>query len=154
LAVPRDVDPQVGELAGVRLYDLDTLQERLNGNLADRRKEVPLVEAIIEEEVTQFEAWRHGAQLRPVLSAMHARGEAIRRQEIERVLRRLGEKDPEVRDEIEALSRALVTKLLHAPSTRLRNEIDPVRSRLYVETIRELFGLHLSPSGDAEPDPA
>lgn len=154
LAVPRDVDPQVGELSGVRLYDLDTLKQRLNGNLADRRQEVPLVEAIIAEEVTLFEAWRHGAQLRPVLSAMHARGEAIRRHEIERALRRLGEKDPEVRDEIEALSKALVTKLLHVPSTRLRNEIDPVRSRLYVETIRELFGLPQQSAVDAEPDPA
>jgi glutamyl-tRNA reductase len=154
LAVPRDVDPQAGELTGVRLYDLDTLQQRLNGNLADRRKEVPLVEAIIEEEATLFESWRRGAQLRPVLSAMHARGEAIRRQEIERVLHRLGEKDPEVRDEIEALSKALVTKLLHAPSTRLRNEIDPVRSRLYVETIRELFGLPQHSTVDVEPDRA
>ncbi|HEY7028516.1 MAG TPA: glutamyl-tRNA reductase [Gemmatimonadales bacterium] len=156
LAVPRDVDPQAGELPGVRLYDLDTLQQRLNGNLADRRQEVPRVEAIIEEEVTLFEAWRRGAQLRPVLSAMHARGEAIRRQEIERVLHRLSEHDPEVREEIEALSKALVTKLLHAPSTRLRSEIDPVRSRLYVETIQELFDLHLSSpsSADAEPDPA
>ena len=156
LAVPRDVDPQVGELTGVRLYDLDTLQQRLNGNLADRRREVPLVEAIIDEEVTLFEAWRHGVQLRPVLSAMHARGEEIRLQEIERVLRRLDAKAPEIREEIEALSRALVSKLLHAPSTRLRDEIDPVRSRLYVETIRELFDLHLSSpsSADAEPDPA
>jgi len=156
LAVPRDVDPKVGELSGVRLYDLDTLQQRLNGNLADRRREVPLVEAIIEEEVTLFEAWRHGAQLRPVLTAMHTLGEEIRLQETERVLRRLDAKDPEVREEIEALSKALVTKLLHAPSTRLRNEIDPVRSRLYVETIRELFDLHLSSpsSAEAEPDPA
>ena len=154
IAVPRDVDPQVGDLPGVRLYDLDSLKQRLNGNLADRRKEVPLVEAIIEEEVTLFEAWRHGAQLRPVLSAMHAQGEAIRRHEIERVLRRLGEKDPEVRDQIEALSKALVTKLLHAPSTRLRNEIDPVRSRLYIETIRELFGLPQQSPVDAEPETA
>jgi glutamyl-tRNA reductase len=82
---------------------------------------------------------------------MHARGEAIRRQEIERVLHRIGEKDPEIRDEIEALSKSLVTKLLHAPSTRLRDEIDPVRSRLYVETLRELFGLPQAVDAESEP---
>ena len=96
LAVPRDVEPLVGELPAVKVYNLDALQQRLNGNLADRRQEVPLVEAIIEEEMTLFQAWRHGAELRPVLAAMHTRGEAIRRQETERALRRLGGTDPEV----------------------------------------------------------
>lgn len=141
LAVPRDVEPLVRELPGTSLHDLDTLQQRLNGNHAERRREVPLVDAIIEEEVTLFEAWRHGAELRPVLAAMHSHGEEIRRQEIERVLRRLGGKDPEVHREMESLSRALVAKLLHEPSARLRAEMDPTRSQLYVGAVRDLFGL-------------
>ena len=141
LAVPRDVEPLVRELPGTSLHDLDTLHQRLNGNHAERRREVPLVDAIIEEEVTLFEAWRHGAELRPVLAAMHSHGEEIRRQAIERVLRRLGGKDPEVHREMESLSRALVAKLLHEPSARLRAEMDPTRSQLYVGAVRDLFGL-------------
>lgn len=147
LAVPRDVEPLVAALPAVKVYNLDTLQQRLNGNLADRRQEIPLVEAIIEEEVTLFQAWRHGAELRPVLAAMHTRGEAIRRQETERALRRLGDADPEIRRQIEALSRALVAKLLHEPSARLRTEMDPTRSRLYVGAVRDLFGLDMPPPG-------
>ena len=149
LAVPRDVEPQIGGLPAVKVYNLDTLQQRLNGNLAHRHQEVPLVEAIIEEEVTLFQAWRHGAELRPVLAAMHTRGEEIRRQETDRALRRLGGTDPEVRRQVEALSKALVAKLLHQPSAQLRTEMDPARSRLYVGAVRDLFGLDLPPPGCA-----
>jgi glutamyl-tRNA reductase len=145
LAVPRDVEPPVGDLPGVKLYNLDALQQRLHGNLGSRHQEVPLVEAIIEEEVTLFQAWRQGAELRPVLAAMHTRGEEIRRQETERVLRRLGGTDPEVRRQIEALSKALVAKLLHEPSARLRTEMDPTRSRQYAGAVRDLFGLDMPP---------
>jgi glutamyl-tRNA reductase len=148
LAVPRDVEPQIGELPGVTLYDLDTLQHRLSSNLAERLQEVPRVEAIIEEEVTLFHSWRHGAELRPVLAAMHSRGEEIRRRETERALRRLGRMDPEVRQQIEAFSRSLVAKLLHEPSARLRTEMDPARSELYLGAVRELFGLD-TPAGES-----
>ncbi len=147
LAVPRDVEPAVGELPGVKVHNLDTLQQRLNGNLADRRQEVPLVEAIIEEEVALFQTWRRGAELKPLLTAMHSRGEEIRRKETERALRRLAGKDPEVRRQVEALSKALVSKLLHRPSAWLRTEMDPTRSRLCAGLVRELFGLDLPPTG-------
>jgi glutamyl-tRNA reductase len=154
LAVPRDVDPPVADLPGVRLYNLDTLQHRLDANLADRHQEIPLVEALIEEELALFQAWLHGAELRPVLAAIHTRGEEIRRQETERALRRLQGNDPEVRRQIEALSKALVAKLLHEPSARLRTETDPARSRLYVAAVRDLFGLDLLPPGHAIAEPA
>ncbi len=146
LAVPRDVEPKVGTLPGVRLHNLDSLQSRLHDNLAERRLQVPLVEAIIEEEVRLFETWQRGVEHRPILAAMHARGEEIRKQETERVLRRLGGTDPELRRQVEALSRALVSKLLHEPSARLRQESNPVRSRLYAGAIRDLFGLDVEPS--------
>jgi glutamyl-tRNA reductase len=148
LAVPRDVEAQIGQLPGVTLYDLDTLQHRLNGNLAERLQEVPRVEAIIEEEVTLFQSWRRGVELRPLLAAMHSRGEEIRRRETERALRRLGGTAPEVRQQIEALSRSLVAKLLHEPSARLRTEMDPARSQLYLGAVRELFGLDM-PAGES-----
>lgn len=146
LALPRDVEAQVGTLPGVNVFDLDTLQDRLSGNRANRHLEVPQVESIIEEEVALFQAWRHGAVLRPVLAAMHTRGEEIRRQETDRVLRRLDGMDPEVHRQIETLSKALVAKLLHHPSARLRTEMDPTRAQLYVGAVRDLFGLDTPPA--------
>jgi glutamyl-tRNA reductase len=141
IAVPRDVERAVRELPGVVVYDLDDIQQRVDGNLAVRRREVPAVERIVEEEVQRFEAWRHGLELKPLLTGLHAQGEAIRRRELERALRRLGPVSPEFRAELDALTRSLVSKLLHGPTERLREETDPEQGEAYARAARELFGL-------------
>jgi len=146
IAVPRDVEAAVRDLPSVTVLDLDDLQHRVEGNIEGRRREVPLVEAIVEEEVARFEEWRHGEELRPILSAMHTHAEAIRRREVEKALRRLGPVAPEVEAQVEALTRALVNKLMHGPTQRLREETDPQRSGRYAQAAVELFGLEASAS--------
>jgi glutamyl-tRNA reductase len=141
IAVPRDVEPAVAKLPGVEVYDLDSLQQRLQGNLELRRREIPGVEHIISEEVGRFESWHHGNSVRPLLTEMHARGEAIRRREVQRLLHRLGNPSPELAAELEAFSQSLVTKLLHEPTRRLREASDPERARTYRDVTRALFGL-------------
>jgi glutamyl-tRNA reductase len=141
VAVPRDVEPGVRDLPGVRVFDLDDLQERLQRNRVSREREVPAVEAIIEDELAHFEEWRHGAELRPLLAAWHQRSEAIRQRELGRALRRLQGVPPEVHQQLEAFSRSLVNKLLHEPTRRLREETDPGRCDTYVRVTRDLFGL-------------
>jgi glutamyl-tRNA reductase len=141
IAVPRDVEPAVRALAGVTVLDLDDVQRRVSDNLAARQREVPTVEAIVEEEVGRFEEWRRGAELRPVLSAMWAQGEAIRRRELEKALRRLGPVPATVRDQLDTLTRSLVRKLLDTPARRLRDETDLARSQAYARAALELFGL-------------
>jgi glutamyl-tRNA reductase len=141
LAVPRDVEPAVRALAGVTVLDLDDVQQRVSDNLAARQREIPAVEAIVEEEVGRFEEWRRGAALRPVLSAMWAQGEAIRRRELEKALRRLGPVPATVRDQLDTLTRSLVRKLLDTPARRLREETDLARSQAYARAALDLFGL-------------
>jgi glutamyl-tRNA reductase len=141
IAVPRDVEPAVRHLPGVRVCDLDDLQTRLNGNLAERRKEVPRVEAIVEEEVARFEDWRHGAELRPLIAEMRSRIDEIRRRELERALKRMGPAADPLREQLEAFSQSLVSKLLHQPTRRLREETDPDRCAAYARVTRDLFGL-------------
>lgn len=141
VAVPRDVDPTVRDLPGIRVFDLDDLQRRLQRNQASREREIPAVESIIEEEVRYFEEWRHGAELRPLLAAWHQRSEQIRQRELGRALRRLQGVSPEVHRQLEAFSRSLVNKLLHEPTRRLREETDPGRCDNYVRVTRDLFGL-------------
>lgn len=141
LAMPRDIEPDAGTVDGVRLFDLDDLHIRVARNRRARESERPRVEAIVEQEVIQFQAWLQGATLRPVLAAMHARGEEVRRQEVERFLLRHPEANPGLHEEFDRLSRAIVAKLLHGPSARLRTETDPVRSQHYVSALRQLFGL-------------
>jgi glutamyl-tRNA reductase len=141
VAVPRDVEPAVRAVPGVRVFDLDDLQRRLQENRTSREREIPAVEAIIEEELQYFEEWRHGAELRPLLAAWHQRSEAIRQRELGRALRRLQGVSPEVHRQLEAFSRSLVSKLLHEPTRRLREETDPSRCDAYVRATRDLFGL-------------
>ena len=151
IAVPRDVEPAVRDLPGVTVFDLDDLQRRLARNLDGRRREVPAVEALVEEELRSFEEWRHGAELRPLLAAMHQQSEEIRQREVARALRRLKEHSPEIEEHLHAFSRSLVTKLLHEPTRRLREETDPGRSDTYVRVTRDLFGLGPDgPAGGAE----
>jgi glutamyl-tRNA reductase len=147
IAVPRDVESAVAGLPDVEVFDLDHIQARVETHLDERAKEVPRVEAIIAEEAAQFEAWRHGAQLRPVLSGLHSRAETIRRDEVERTLRRMGAVDADTRRQIEALSHALVAKLLDAPSRRLRAVTDPGQSQAWATAMRALFDL--PPNGKA-----
>jgi glutamyl-tRNA reductase len=141
IAMPRDVEPAVGQLPGVEIYDLDALQQRLQGNLELRRREIPAVERIVGEEVGRFETWRHGMSVRPLLTEIHARGETIRQREVQRLLRRLGDASPELVAELEAFSHSLVNKLLHEPTRRLREASDPERARTYHDVTRQLFGL-------------
>jgi glutamyl-tRNA reductase len=140
-AVPRDIDPRVRELPGVQLYDLDDLQARLRENLAQRQLETPGAAAIVTEEVQGFEDWWRGSALRPLLAAMRERAETIRRGEFERLLKKAPGLPEEARRQIEHLSRALVNKLLHEPTARLRRESDPARRGAYAEAARHLFGV-------------
>jgi glutamyl-tRNA reductase len=141
LAVPRDIESDVRTLDGIRLFDLDDLQSRVDDNRRARESERPRVEAIIEQEVAQFQAWLHGAEMRPVLSAIHLRGEEVRQREVERFFRRHPDVDPALREEFERFSRSIVAKLLHGPSARLRTETEPARSRHYAAALQHLFGL-------------
>ena len=135
LSMPRDVEPGVGRLDGVSVFDLDNLQQRVETNLAARRSALPAVEAIIEQETAHFAQWQLAHTVRPVLSAMHARGEEIRRAETDRLLQRMQDLDPATRAALEQFSRALVTKLLHEPSRQLRQDAETAAAA------RRLFGL-------------
>jgi glutamyl-tRNA reductase len=141
VGLPRNIEPSVRGLPGVELYDLDQIQERIEGNIEQRMSEVPSVEAIIDEELAAFESWQRGTQLRPVLTALREKGETIRQSELQRHLDQFADVSPEMRAALDRLSRDLVTKLLHEPSRRLRAENDPERARLSADVMRDLFGL-------------
>jgi glutamyl-tRNA reductase len=140
IAVPRNVEPSAGMLDGVELRDLDYVQSRIRANVGERRGDIPRVEKVIAEEVARFEEWHRGTEMRPVLAALRARGEEIR---VRTLARHVGDAnlDPALREQLDALSRDLVTRLLHEPSRRLRAEADPARSLASAEIVRELFDL-------------
>ncbi len=151
VSVPRNVEPEVASIPGVELYDLDHIQAVIGGHLEGRRHEVPMVDGIIKEELAHFDRWRRGSALRPVLAALQAKGEAIRRRQVDEYLRAMGSADPVLRGHFDAISRAVVSKLLHEPSRRLRTVTDAARARESAELVRELFDLELSDdAGESE----
>jgi glutamyl-tRNA reductase len=141
LAVPADVERGVAEIDGVSLFDVDDLRAGLDEAMAARLREVPKVEAIVEEEVAAF-ARRYGElEVEPLVASLRQQAEAIREQEVERALRRLGELDPETAEQIDLLSRSLVKKLLHEPTVRLRERAGEGDADDVAAAVRELFGL-------------
>jgi glutamyl-tRNA reductase len=145
VAVPRDVEPAVREMPGITLRDLDDLQVRIERTLAARRGEVPAAEQVIDEELAHLKAEIHDAEVRPLLSDLRARADAIRERELERLWRRLGTLAPDLRHEIEMFSDSLLRKLLHDPTRLLRETHDPDAARVYTSVTRALFGLGKTP---------
>jgi glutamyl-tRNA reductase len=148
IAVPRDVDPAVEQVKNVHLFNMDDLQEGLDEALAARQREVPRVEAIIAEEMADLDMEFRKLAVRPLITDLRQRAEAIRRQELERTLRHLGDDlDPETLKHVQHLSRSLVNKILHEPTVRLREKATNGQASKYADTVRDLFDLNNSLEG-------
>jgi glutamyl-tRNA reductase len=141
IAVPRDVDEEVGELPGVHLYNLDDLARQAGQFFEDRMREVPRAEAVIEEELESFSSWLETLSVTPLIRELHQQAERIRRQEINRTLRRMPAFDEAERQRIEALTRALVKKLLHFPTLYLKEQSRYGEEVSGALLTRKLFGL-------------
>jgi len=139
LAVPRDVSPDVAKLPNVFLHDLDALAAIVAQSLEQRRAEIPKVQAIIEEEVLRFMRWHRSLELKPTVTAFRSQFERIAREELER---HRGKFRPEDHPALEALTRGIVQKLLHGPTTRLSRAGEEGGTGLRrIDAVRELFGI-------------
>ena len=137
IAVPRDIDPGAREVPTVHLYDIDDLQNVARGNLQLRRNEVAQAEVLVEEEVAKFSDWLRTLAVVPTVASLRARAEAVRIAELERTLAKTS-MSPADRKRVEAMTSAIIKKLLHAPISRLKQ---PGEGERYVETARALFDL-------------
>jgi glutamyl-tRNA reductase len=144
IALPRDVDPAVGELANVFLYNLDDLQAVVSSNLERRRAQLPTAEDLISGEVVKYWEWVAGLAAVPVLTEMRNRMELLRQRELADTMRRLQHLPEAERAAVEELSRTLMNKFLHEPSVRLRAAAANGRGLGVVDTVRYLFGLERS----------
>ncbi|BAS27125.1 glutamyl-tRNA reductase [Limnochorda pilosa] len=149
IAVPRDVEPGCGDLDGVFLYNIDDLQQVVDDNLAQRRTQVGPAEAIVEEAVYEYVAWWRSRLAVPVIRALRQRAEEVREEELQRALRRLRDLEPQQRKAVEAMSEAIVNKLLHPPVTRLKAALEQGDGVAHLESLKELFDLE--PEGTGTP---
>ena len=145
IALPRDVDPAVGRLDNVYLYDLDDLRQVVASTIDHRRGELPTAERLIEEEVESYWSWLTGLATIPVLTEFRARMDTVRDREVTDLLRRLEHLPSADRQSIEHFSRALMNKFLHEPSVRLREAASNGRGLGIVDALRYLFALEETP---------
>jgi glutamyl-tRNA reductase len=144
IAVPRDIDPLCAELEGVTLRDIDDLQAAVTHNLSSRAADVPAAEEIIAQEIVRFAQWLGELDVRPTIAALHERGEDIVEAVLEENAGRWESASARDLARVEALARAVVGRLLHEPTIRLRS-LDAERAHGSIELLRDLFALR----GDA-----
>jgi len=147
LGVPRDVEPEVRELPGVVLADLDALRAVLETDEGPRR-EVERVRALIAEETAAFMGGQREARLTPTIRALRARAEQVRQQELAKAATRLAGLDDRQRAAVEAVTRGLVNKLLHDPMVRGKALAARPDGDLYVAALRQLYHLDPDPADD------
>jgi glutamyl-tRNA reductase len=141
IAIPRDVEPAVGDVQNVFLYNVDDLQQIVEDVLGRRRNELPRAEGIVKEGVEEFWAWYASLAVVPTIRALRDHGERVRQAEVERALRQLSHLSADDQQAIDALTKALTNKLLHAPTVRLREAAGNGRGTSAIDTARYLFHL-------------
>ncbi len=141
ISVPRNIDPEVNNIDNCYVYDVDDLQGVVVANLQERHKEAEQAEAIIVEEIDRFYRWIKSLDVVPTIIALRQACDSVRKAELAKALGSLpglGENETRVLD---AMTSAIVKKILHHPITHLKREADKIEGDLYIDTIRKLFDL-------------
>jgi glutamyl-tRNA reductase len=153
IAVPRDIDPAVRGLPGITLYDMDDLQHAVARNMSGREAEAAKAAQLVEQEVERFTRWLGSLEVVPTISALRERGDQI----VAQVLRENDERWESMtendRRRLEVMARAIVSRLLHEPTLRLKDS-DGDNAYVYVDALRELFALEGSDAAQADPTSA
>ena len=149
IAVPRNVAPDVNDLEDAYLYDVDDLQSVAADNLRGREEVARDARAILESEVETYLARQRAEELRHTFAAIRFFAESMRQEEVEKTISRLSGLDEGGRDALDAMTKALVNKLLHHPFTVLRRMAEEDVEGISVESVQKLFGVE--PESDEGP---
>jgi glutamyl-tRNA reductase len=146
IAVPRDIEPTVREVTGVTLYDMDDLQREVARNMGSREAEAVRARRLVDQDVERFSRWLASLDVVPTIAALRELGDSV----VAQVLRENGSRWESLsdadRERVEVLARAVVNRLLHEPTLRLKAATGGDASYVYVQALRELFGLEVEPS--------
>jgi glutamyl-tRNA reductase len=153
IAMPRDVEPSVGDLDQVFLYRMDDLQVIVNENLARRSTELATAETIVDQEVSRFTAWLQSREIVPTVVALRRRFESIRRSELQRLETKLSGLTPDARARVDEITHLIVEKLLLTPTEQLKNAGDEASIVAYAEALHRLFVLSEDERAEERPEP-
>jgi len=144
IAVPRDVDPALGKVPGVHIFDIDDLQNVVDSNYLQRQKAARQSEQIIAGELEKFNQWLAGLYVIPVITALKQRAETIKEQELRKAFNRLGKISEHERKVITSMAHTIVNQLLHNPIVGLKEMAVCNDGHLYAEVTKKLFGLQVN----------
>ncbi len=148
LAMPRDIDPDVGNIGAVSLYNMDDLSAIAEENLEERKKAAEDAEVVVDGEVRRFMDWWRSLDVMPVIRSLRQQAEDIREGELEKALSLMKDISHEDSKVVEALTRSIVNKLLHAPTESLRQGADKAQLAAARDLFRLWDGNELSQSGE------
>jgi glutamyl-tRNA reductase len=140
IAIPRDLDPRIGDEPEVFLYNVDDLRKIVDEHVQLRAGAVPEADRIIQSHSEEFRSWYASLQVVPVIREMRAHAELHRQAELDRLYRTLGPVSDLDRERLEDFSRRLLNKLMHEPTSRLRHGLARGGGLELVDAVRFLFG--------------
>ncbi len=140
IGVPRNVDPEVNKIENVFLHDMDGISGIIDQNMQKRKSEIPRVNEIILEELTEFYNWFNSLQINPTIHDLRTHFEQVRHEEVEKHINRFSQADREL---VELVTKRIVNKLLHLPTTNLKNGSGESEEEKHkkLSIVRSLFGL-------------
>jgi glutamyl-tRNA reductase len=141
IADPRNIEPSVGDIENIYLYNIDDLKKVADENIKDRGKEAKKAEVIVQDEVTKFVSWYHSLEVTPTIVALRNKFEEIRKKELEKTLALHPNLSDKEKRSLEALTSAIINKILHTPSTLLKQSDEEAMADFYLDTLRALFQL-------------
>jgi glutamyl-tRNA reductase len=146
IAIPRDVDPEIGDEPNVFLYNVDDLRRIVDDALERRQEAVALADEIVSEQAHEFATWHASLEVVPVIRALRDRAEEIKDAELQRLLSRLA-LSGDSREAVAEFAQRLVNKLLHSPTVKLRQGAASGRAAELVDALRYLHDLDASDAG-------
>ena len=141
IAVPRDIDPTVNQVENVYAYDVDDLEGVVEANIKTRSKEAAKAEEIVNGEVQQFNDWMRSRESFPTIVALREWAENVRRSELEKTLKRIEGLSESDTKKVEAMTEAILNKILHRPVTRMKRAAHQGDEGKVVSMVRDIFDI-------------
>ncbi len=139
IAVPRDIDPRIADISGAYVYDIDDLQQVVEGNQQNRQREAEQARVLLEEEAVAFSGWLKSLESVPLIRGIQQQVEQARIEELEKASKYLKDLTPEQQEAVERLSRAMMKRFIHPTMQTLKTLPDDIEGDLLMGAASRLF---------------